>query len=56
MAIFIIHNNKKLYLHGQKNGKFFYLSYQKENALDEIPEGYKIVYNKRGLPYVKRVK
>jgi hypothetical protein len=53
MAVYIEYKGKKLYLRGRN--KFYYLTYQKEGALDEIPEGYKIVYNKRGLPYVKRI-
>lgn len=52
MTVYIEFRGKRLYIHG--HNRFFYLSYQKEGSLDEIPEGYKIVYNKCGLPFVKR--
>ncbi len=54
MAIYVEYSGRRLYLHGNR-GRFYYLSYSKEGALDEIPEGYKIAYNSKGLPYVKRV-
>lgn len=52
MAIWIEFNNKKMYLH--RSGRLFYFKTTKEGALDEIPEGYKIVYGKNGYPLVKK--
>jgi len=54
MVLIIKYKDKPLYVH--KLGNIFYLNKKKEGALDELPEGYKIVISKKtGFPYVKRI-
>lgn len=52
MAIYVEFAGKKMYLH--KSGSFYFFKPTKEGALDEVPEGYKIVYGKNGFPIVKK--
>ncbi len=54
MAVYTEYNGRKLYIHG--NGRFYYLSYSPQGALEDVPEGYKVAYNKKGLPFVKRIR
>lgn len=61
MAIYIEYgkdssgNPRKLYIHGN-GSRFYYLSYSSQGALEDVPEGYKVAYNKRGMPFVKKIR
>jgi len=50
--IIIKYRGRKYYLH--KRGEFIYPSKEKIGALEELPEGYKIV-TKGSTPYVKKI-
>ena len=53
---------KTYFLHGKtrtlKSGKqqtlYFFAKTVKEGALDAVPEGYKVIESKNGLPLLKR--
>ena len=53
MTAYIEFNGRRLFFH--KSGSLIYLSPKREGALDELPEGYKVKYNKRGLPFCKKI-
>lgn len=55
MTVAVEYKGKKVYLH--KSGNLYYFDRKKEGALDEMPEGYEVGYNKKtGFIYPKKVR
>ncbi len=51
--VLVIKDNKNRKFYIKKKGNFVALSSTKAGALDDLPEGYKLKWNKFGRPYLK---
>jgi hypothetical protein len=53
---YILHKTTRTLKSGKTQTLFFFAKEKKEGALDAVPEGYKVIESKNGLPMLKRVK
>lgn len=51
---YILHATTRTLKSGKKQTLYFFAKTEKEGALDAVPEGYKVIESKNGLPMLKR--
>ena len=52
---YYLHSTKRVLKSGKEQTLYFFAKDVRDNALDEVPTGYKVSESKTGLPVLKKV-